>query len=172
MLTEDSDSCIYKRILAEFNASLFRMAPSLSNNFLADDGDYDSEVEKFKRDMCARSSTEDTTDVGISRMSSTFLSSPTAPHQLDHHVSVSVTSHVLHTIATSSQVLNIINSSISLSTERKAREPSPPIQVAAQPLPTKKGTKSSTDTARTQNKKSNQDITPAEPPTRVLRKCT
>ena len=100
-----------------------------------------------------------------------YFLSPTAPHQLDHKVSVSVTSCVSHTVATSeSQALNIINSSISLSTEHEAREPPPPIQETVWPGLTKKNlAKSLTNGVCTQSKKSNQDVAPTEPPTRALR---
>lgn len=171
MLAEDSSSRMYKRIFAEFNTSLFGTAPSLSNDFVADDGDYDSEVERFKRDTREITSAEDATDVGTDETSPEFPSSPAAPHQLDRQVSVSVTSRVSHTVATSeSQVSNVVTSNISLSTEREARESPPPIQVTVRPGPTKKvPAKSSTNGVRTRSKKSNQDVAPAEPPTRALR---
>ena len=65
MLTEDPDSRVYKRIIAEFNASIFGTAPVLKNNFVVNDGDYNSEVEQFKRDIRADPPVEDVADVQI-----------------------------------------------------------------------------------------------------------
>ncbi|KAF9642036.1 hypothetical protein BDM02DRAFT_3080219, partial [Thelephora ganbajun] len=46
MLTEDPNSRVFKRIISEFNASLFGVAPTPSDDFVPDDGDYDSELEQ------------------------------------------------------------------------------------------------------------------------------
>ena len=178
MLTEDPGSRMYTRIFSEFNASLFGTAPTLSNDFVVDDGDYDSEVERFKRDTRAESPVEDAPNMEIDETTS-ILSSPAQSHQSDHHVSVSVVSRVSHTIASSSQVSNVVNSSITVSSEREVRESSPPAQVAVRPLPTKisgsKTSKSTTaasdpnpETAPTRRKKAN--ATPVESSQRTLRK--
>ena len=80
---------------------------------------------------------------------------PTPPLQSEHHVSVSITSHVSHTVAASSQVSNVVNSTISLPSEQEIggssiqttdppiQQASPPIEKAPRPIPKKKGPKSS-----------------------------
>ena len=192
MLTEDPDSHVYKRIIAKFNASIFGTAPVLKNNFVINDGDYDSEVEQFKRDIRADPPVEDVADVRINTPSA--LPPPTPPLQSEHHVSVSVTSHVSHTVAASSQVLNVVNSTISLppgqeiggssiqTTDPPIQQASPPIEKAPRPVLKKKGPKSSklaatvldpdTGAPGTRSKKAARqaDSTVAGPPTRTLRK--
>ena len=154
MLTEDPDSHMYKRIFSEFNALVFGTAPTLKDDLIIDDGDYDSEVERFKGDTRADSPVEDIADVGTDNAPS-VLSSLTPPLQLEHHVSVSVTSHVSHTVAGSSQVSNIINSTVTLPLEQESVESSPiqttpPVQTLTRPHPTKKkGTKSTKSAVKT-----------------------
>ena len=157
MLTEDPDSRMYKRIIAEFNTSIFGTAPVLKNNFVVDDGDYNLEVEQFKRDIHTDPPVKDVANVQINTPSA--LPPPTPPLQSEYHVSVSITSHVSHTIAASSQVLNVVNSTISLPPEQEIggsliqttdppiQQASPPIEKAPRPVPKKKGPKSSKSAA-------------------------
>ena len=173
MLTEDPDSRMYKRIFSEFNASVFGTAPTLKDNLIIDDGDYDSEVERFKRDTRADSPVEDIADVGTDNAPS-VLSSLTPPLQSEHHVSVSVTSHVSHTVAGSSQVSNIVNSTVTLPLEQESVESSPiqttpPVQTLTRPRPTKKkGTKSSKSAAKTPDPNTDEVV----PATRSRRAVT
>ena len=95
MLTKDHGAHMYMRIFSEFNAPLFGTVPTLSNNFVVNDSDYNSKVKWFKRDTCAESPVEDPTNMEIDEMTS-ILSSPAQSHQSDHHISVSVVSHVSH----------------------------------------------------------------------------
>lgn len=183
--TEETDTNsvnyrMYKRILTRFNTSLFGRVPATSNDFVVDDGDYDSEIEQFGRDVRAESPIEsDDSEVEVINASPRLASPPALPLRLDQRVSISVASHVSHTVAASSQVSNIINSSVTLPTERDTMETSPPTQVTSRPLPKKKkGTAASTTTseepeptaAATKNKRSTRGAKPAPaPPTRVLR---
>lgn len=154
MLTEDPDSHMYKRIFSEFNASVFGTAPTLKDDLIINDGNYDSEVKRFKRDTHADSPVEDIADVGTDNAPS-VLSSLTPPLQSEHHVSVSVTSHISHTVTGSSQVSNVVNSIVTLPLEQESVESSPiqttpPVQMLTRPRPTKKkGTKSSKSAAKT-----------------------
>jgi hypothetical protein len=205
MLTQDPDSPVFKRIFSKFNISLFGVEPTVSNDLIADDGDYESELEEFRRGLLADPLIEDVADAGVSlpptppiqldrRVStpaanagadetSPFSGSLLAsPHQPGHEVSVSVTSHISHTIAASSQVSNIVSSSIALSPEREVSKASPPIQEKARPAPKPKGVKSLTlaaatsdtnaDAAPTQKKRTTRPAktAPADPPARTLRR--
>ena len=188
MLTEDHDSPTFKRIFAEFNTSLFGTAPPRSDNLIADDGDYESELKQFRNELRADPFTEGVVDVGAKKTTPP-CSLPVSPIQTDHHVSISVTSHVSHTITTSSQVSTVINSSIALLPECEVSEvpPSPPKVV--RPVPKKNGSRPSkptmettttmtsdanTDTASLQKKSSRKagKTTTMKLPTRVLRDRT
>ena len=180
MLTEDPDSRVYKRIFSKFNTALFGVEPTPGNDFVIDDGDYDSEVENFKKGLRA----EDTTNLEIDEFTSPTPSPPTPTVQSDHHVSISVTSHVSHTVAASSQVSNIVTSGPAPPPESEAKEASPPRQKGPRPVAKKKDPKASnpttttpqdnTDTAPTRSKKATRSVktTPVEPSSRVLRNRT
>lgn len=121
MLTEDPDDPVYKRIFSEFNAALFGTSPTFSNDLVVDDGDYDSEIERFKNDLREEATANTETD------KTPPIPSPlTVPLPSDPYVSISVTSHVSRTIAASSQVSNVINHSAPLPLEREVSEAPPP----------------------------------------------
>ena len=128
MLTGDANSSIFKRVISKFNASLFGTTPVLSNNLIADDGDYDSELEQFRNELLADSPAEVVTSTGASDTFPLASLPPTPPIQLDRRVSISVTSHVLHTVAASSQVSNIISSNVTLPSEPGVKETPPQAQ--------------------------------------------
>jgi len=153
MLTKDPESTMYKRIYSRFNTALFGTTRTASKDFVADDGDYESELEQFRNDLIAASTIEDldVTDAGpVDRASRLPPSLPSPPLQSDRRVSISVTSNVLHTTAASSQVSNIVNSSITVPSECRVEEiplpspspspspPSPPPVKVARPAPKKK----------------------------------
>ena len=189
MLTEERDSSMYTRIFEEFNRSLFNTTPPRSDDVIADDGDYDSELEAFRNETRTDSLPEGIV-IGVgAKKTSPPSSLPTSPIQPDHHVSISVTSHVSHTIAASSQVSNIINSSVTLPPEHEVTETPPSPLKATRPAPKKKGSKSSkltTATTTTSDADANATsvtlqkrgtrrtkVTPAELPSgRVLRDRT
>jgi len=187
MLTEDRNSSMLKRIFAEFNTSLFGTAPPRSDDFVPDDGDYDSELEQFRNELRADSPTV----IGIANSGGTRTpppsSPPTSPVQPDHHVLISVTSHLSHTIAMSPQVSNIMNNSIVLPSGREDNEDPPSPLKVSRPTAKKKGGKSSKSTTETttsdvnagttsstkQKRTRKEKATPVEPPTgRVLRERT
>jgi len=163
MLSKDPESKTYKRIFSEFNAALFGTAPTLSNDFIAEDGNYDSEVEKFKSDLRAESATP------VGTPGASALPSPTAPPLQPDHLSISVRSHISHTITAtaSSQMSTVINSGPASLPEHEADQETPPPNPKStqRPPSRKKGTKSSKSKTTT----SNADPDTAEPPTRVLR---
>ena len=132
MLSDNPGSSMYMRIFSEFNNSLFGTAPILGDRHVADDGNYDSELEEFNNGLDEGSAE----DGEVS-----FPPSLPVPPQPDHHISISVTSNVLHTTAASeSQVSSVISSFIALPPENEAvNEDAPPPQKAIRPLPKKKG---------------------------------
>lgn len=179
MLSKDPESSMYQRIFSEFNNSLFGTTPVLSNNFVADNGDYDSELERFKDEV---ESTSPTKVADKARANEFPPSLPVLPPQSDHHISISVTSNVLHTTAMSSQVSNIISSAIAPPQEPEAVIENPPPRQKARPAPKKKGGKSLKSIVVTPNADADAFSTPknevnqqaestptVEPPTRALR---
>ena len=179
MLTKDPESAMYKRIFLKFNASLFSTVSIPNNNFVADDGDYESELKQFKNDILIGPPVE---DVINARANTVSLCVSTIPS--DHGVSISITSCVSHTTAESSQVSNTINSSIALPPNYKVEEtetpPLNPLKKPGRPLPKKMGAKSLKST--TPNINANAAVpapdkrgsrkakaTPVQAPTRVLR---
>ena len=144
ILTADRDSPTFERIFSEFNTSLFGTAPPLSGDLVADDGDYDSELEKFRNELRAGSPIDDVADVRTGKASPPSLPIPSV--QPDHHVSISVTSHVSHTITASPQVSNVVNNSVILPSEREVDNPPPSPPKATRPTARKKGSKSSKPT--------------------------
>lgn len=97
------DTITYQRIVAELDASLFGIAPSLNDEIAADDGDHRAEMEAFNRALRAEEAAE--AKASLTPLPPSPVTS--IPQPLDPHVSISVTmSHILHTIAASSQVSN------------------------------------------------------------------
>jgi len=187
MLIEDPNSSVFRRIFSEFNASLFGTVPILRNDPIVDDGDYDSEVEQFRNDLLAESSVDAIASVGASETPlPPLLPAPPLQVQSDHCVSLSVTSHISHTVTASSQVLNVINSSLAVPPEPAVREPSSSTEVVqppARPAAKKKGVKPlkpatttpdpNVDAAPTLNRptrRSKAVTAPEEQPARTLRK--
>ena len=186
MLTENPESTMYKRIFSKFNASLFGTVSTATNNdFVADDGDYESELEQFKNDLLIGPPVEDVIETGADTVSP---GSPSvSPVPSDHGVSISITSCISHTTAESSQVSNTVNSSVALppNCEVEETETPPPDspRKPSRPLPKKTGAKSSKST--TPNINANAAVpapdkqagrkakaTPTQAPTRVLRNRT
>ena len=185
MLTDDRDPPMLERIFAKFNSSLFGTAPPPGDDFIPDDGNYDSELEQFRNELRADSPVEGVANGGQTRTPPPS-SLPTSPIQPDRHVSISVTSHLSHTIAMSPQLSNIINSSIGLPPEREDNEAPPSPPKVPRPAAKKKGGKSTksttettipdvgTGTTSTKQKRARKTrATPVEPTTgRVLRERT
>ena len=189
MLTGDVNSSTFKRVFSEFNAHLFGKVPTLRNDLIADDGDYDSEVEQFMNELLTDSPVNAVTDAEANKTPPPS-SLPISPLRSNHHVSISVTSHVSHTVAASSQVSNIVSSSIALSPEPEVGEIYPPNPEATQPpvrptarkksaklsKPTATDSDADANTAPNPRKKSNWQAKPAarsgEHSTRALRSRT
>ena len=87
---------------------------------------------------------DDVADVRTGKASPPSLPIPSV--QPDHHVSISVTSHVSHTITASPQVSNVINNSVILPSKREVDNPPPSPPKATRPTARKKGSKSSKPT--------------------------
>ena len=123
ILIKGYETPTYQRIFAEFNAALFGKVRVFSDNFIADDGDYDAEIEAFKNDLRAEemANAEEAVDAETPLPTPSLPSSPSLPSpplpssptpslQSDHWVSISVTSHISHTtVASSSRVSTIVN---------------------------------------------------------------
>lgn len=190
LLTEDPESSMYQRIFSKFKDSLFGKESDSDDKVVVDDGDYASELAQFKEGLIADSIAEGVTDAGVDETSplpppaspplqldhevsisvanpgankaSPLPSPPTPPLQPDR-VSISVTSHISHTITASAQVSNIVNSSLTLSPEHEVKE-IPPIQEKSRPAPRKKATKPPKPTAATSD--TNADVAPIRRVTR------
>ena len=183
MLIKHADTPEIKRVFSEFNASLFgSTAPTLPSNTIAQDGDYDFQVDQFTAELFA---CEDVVD----EMDSLTLDGPLdnfpvpqPPVQSEQRVSISVTSHVsAHAIASSSQVSSVV-SSVALPTDEHGDEEIFPLpngpKVSA---PKRKGAKSSKKTKAASEpgvaeatiapapSKTAKKTTPVDPPTRALR---
>ena len=183
--SQSSEHRLYKRIVAKFSIAVFGAAPPSSNDFVVDNGEYDSEIERFNKDARAESPVESDDDVEVDTPSR-LSAPPVPPLQSDHRVSISVASHVSHTIAALSQVSNVINNNVTLPLGRDPTEPSPLIQAPSRPLPKKainaSKTTSEDPTPATASDKSNKKTTrktktaptltsaPEEATSRVLRK--
>ena len=171
ILSGGPEDPVLGRIFSHFKDSLFSKEPTPSDGVVADDGNYDLEIEQLRNDLLADPPAGDVTNAGGDGTSSppspsrpslqpdrqvsisvtgtgTSGTPPsTAPLQPDRQVSISVTSHISHTIAASSQVSNIVHSSVNLSPELEVGETSPigetppPIQEKPRPAPRKKGVK-------------------------------
>ena len=146
-----------------FNAFLFSAVPTLSANAIAEDGDYDSELERFNAGLHVDPFAEDVDVTPVPLLPEIPLNKDPElpPVHSDHHLSISVTSHVSsHAATTSSQVSNTVSSSIILpSAEPEVEETSPPNPEAIRPAPRKKGAKST-----------KKKTALADPSTRTLRK--
>ena len=160
MLTANPNSPVYKRIFLKFNTFLFDAAPAPSANVNAEDGDYDSELEKFNAGLHADE------EVGVTPVpllpESPLIQAPELPPvHSEHHLSISVTSHVsTHAVATSSIVSNVVSSSNTPpSVEPEVEEAFPPSPEVIRPAPKKKGVKPT-----------KKKTAPADPPTRTLRR--
>jgi hypothetical protein len=188
MLIETPDSPVFKRIFSQINESLFGTAPAPIIETVAEDGDYDSELEQFRAELledppaenCPSSSIGESTQPIHSLGNLLPISDLPAP-QSERCVSISVTSNIsMQTAAASSQVSNFVSNSITLpAPESEAEEttsPKPP-----QPLPKKKGSKSSKKAVVAPRSGTPDDVAPVplkktakksdsiKPPTRVLR---
>ena len=200
MLSRDPEDPTFKRIFSHFNASLFSKAPTTSGRVVVDDGNYDIELEQFRNALLADPPVEDVISAGggkTSPLPSTSVTgagtngtSPSTPPLQPDHVSISVTSHISHTIAASSQVSNIVNSSVNLSPELEVRETSPvretsrveeispPIQKKPRALPKKRTPKPAVETPDTnvediapRRRVTRQTkIAPVDPPLEATRK--
>ena len=162
MLTTNPNSPVYRRIFLKFNTFLFGEVSTPSTNINAEDGDYDSELEKFNAGLHADPFTEDVdvTPVPELPVSPLVQATELPPIHSGCHLTISVTSHAsMHTAATSSQVLNIVSSSITLpSVEPEVKGASPLNPEATRPAPRKKGAKST-----------KKKTTSADPSDRMLR---
>ena len=170
MFTKDPDSNVFKRIFSEFNRSLFGTVPTPAHDRIAEDGDYEDEIQKFKSDLLADRSIEEPADVEPllpefdlpedSELDNVQPTPPTVQH--DRRVSISVTSHVsTKTVASSSQVSKVVSGCIDLSpVESEVEEASPPSPDATRPASKKGGRSNATKKAK---------ATPLNPPTRTLR---
>ena len=172
-LTEDPESISYQRIFAEFDAAVLGKKHVLRDDFVVDEGDYDEEFRKFKEDLRAEEAANaDATRTSPPPPSPTL---PLSPVQVDHHVSISVTSHVSQTIAASSQVSNVVNNPTP-PLEREDVEAPPPVKKASRSNTKRKG--KAKQTAATSNADADATTTrqakavPEELPTRVLRNRT
>ena len=163
----DPNSAVFKRIYSLFNDSLFGTVSARSENLIAEDGNYDDELEQFNAELFADPPVEEAlpllADLHLQPLSELDGVEPTPEFptaQSEHHVSISVTSRVsTQTVVAPSRVSGTISSSVAISSVEHAVEgpSSPPSPKAKRPA-TKKGGKSS-------KKKS----VPIDPPTRTLR---
>ena len=158
------NSPVYKRIFSTFNAFLFGAVPTPGADTIAEDGDYDSELERFNAGLHADPFAEDVdiTPVPLLPEFSLDKGPGSSPVHSEHHLSISVTSHVSsHAATASSRVSNTVSSSVTLpSAEPEDEEASPPNPEVIRPAPRKKGAKST-----------KKKTAPADPPTKTLRKA-
>ena len=111
--SQSKEHRLYKRIIYKFSIAVFGATPVSSNEFVVDDGKYESELERFNEDAHVESPVESDDDVEVVGAPSQ-LTSPAPPLQSDRRVSISIASNVSHTIAALSQVLNMISNNITL----------------------------------------------------------
>jgi len=167
MLIEGSETATYQRIFAEFDTAVLDKKPVLKDDFVADDGDYKAEFTKFKLALRAEEAANaEANKAPPSPPPPTLPSSPLQP------VSISVTSHVSHTIAASSQVSNVINNSAPPPEQEDVE--APPVKKPTRPNPRKKKQSAATsdvntDAAPTQTGPARQaKDAPEERPARIL----
>jgi hypothetical protein len=144
ILSDNPDSPMYKRIFEHFDTALFTPESTSSTTILVDDGNYDTEIAQFMSGLLKDPVIADPPVAGVSEAEAGADETlahllPPVPVQSESHVSIAVTSHISHTITASSQISNIIHSSVTLSPEHK--EISPPSKENGQPAPRKKGGK-------------------------------
>ena len=120
MLTKDPKSTTYQRIFAKFDTALFGTEErDPGNEFIVSDGNYKAQVVSFKAKLRAeeaaaeKAATEEAANAEGNR-TPPLPSSPTPPlQQPDHPISISVSSHTSRTIAVSTQVTTLVNSTTS-----------------------------------------------------------
>jgi hypothetical protein len=192
MLTDQPDSPVFKRIFSKFNTALFGTTPSASDKFVADDGDYNSELEQFRAELLEEEEVDALSEPPIvpecpvlpEPLILPTTTAPQLPAQAESQISISVTSQVLTNFVGASQVSNIVGSNVNLpppESERVSPLPSP--IVADQPAQKKKGARSKKASTAVSEHNAAQDVspapsngtkkgkaaTPANPPTRTLR---
>jgi len=102
ILTTNPDSPVFKRTFSEFNNSLFGAVPSLGDNFVAEEGDYNLELEQFMADLLADLEDKDLMEDPFAELTLQSLPdlddiepTPKLPTvQSKHHISISVMSCV------------------------------------------------------------------------------
>ena len=169
MLIENRKTASYVRIYGEYDTILFGKARVLRNDYVVDHGEYTGVVSQYNRELRE----EEAADARAAEFSPppsspppspTTLSPPSVhtggsglalslaplPHHSDRNVSISVTSHVSHTVAASSQVLNIVNGATPPSEDEVIEAP-PPAKKAGRSRTKKKGGKSTDPSATTSN---------------------
>ena len=169
MLTTNPNSPVYRRIFLKLNTFLFGEVSTPSANINAEDGDYNSKLEKFNAGLHVDPFAEDVDVTPVPELPvSPLVQAPESllvqaielpPVYSGCHLTISVTSHAsTHTAATSSQVSNIVSSSITLPlVEPEVEGASPLNPEVTRPAPRKKGAKSTKKT------------TSADPSDRMLR---
>lgn len=173
----------FQTIVEEFSKAVFgTVSASQSDKGHVDTGDYESELDEFNN-------LPSDEEVQVAHMDATeMFPPPPSPPQSDSHVlepasppnqrrrvSISVTSHVSHTAAASSQVSHVINSSVvHPPSEQEVEEDPPPKPKKGRPAakkvvkpPTKSGVDAevspvSNPTRRT--KTAPVETTPVDPP--------
>ena len=169
LLTEQPGSPVFERIYSTFNTSLFGEAPPITDEFITDDGNYNSELEEFRNGLLADSPVKNAVDIGTSRAPSPSPL-PALPLQSEHHVAISVISNVSRTITASSQVTNVVNSTVHFPSEHEVRESLPPNPKPARPAPKKKtskqakSTKTSDTDTNTAHLPSEHEVSESPPP--------
>jgi hypothetical protein len=152
ILSDNPDSPMYKRIFEHFDTALFAPESASSTTILVDDGNYDAEIAQFMSGLLKDPVVADPPVAGVSEAEAGADETlahplPPVPVQSESHVSIAVTSHISHTIAASSQISNIVHSSVTLSPEHEEISPpsieevSPPSKEKGRPAPRKKGGK-------------------------------
>jgi hypothetical protein len=189
ILSDNSNSPMYERIFVHFNTALFAPESASSSTLLVDNSNYDTEIAQFNNDLLMDPAVAGPPVAGVTKAEAGADETlahplPSVPIQSESHVSIAVTSHISHTIAASSQISNIVHSSVTLSPEQE--EISPPSKEKGQPAPRKKGAKASKPAAevpddntdavpikggRTTQQKMHVSVEPPlDPPGRTLRK--
>lgn len=138
MIVKSADSRMYQRIFSHFNNALFPDANPNPNDPAVDDGDYDSEIERFMGNLSLDQSIEDIAGVEM------YDDPDPAPEPIrpSARLNVSVTSQSTRTVASSSKISNNINGNIRISPVEDQAEKTPaPKNPKGQPAGKKKPTK-------------------------------
>jgi hypothetical protein len=197
ILSDNPNSPMYERIYAHFNTALFALESASSPTLLVDNGNYDTEIAQFNNELLMDPAVAGPPVAGVTKAEAGADETlahplPSVPIQSESHVSIAVTSHISHTIAASSQISNIVHSSVTLSPEQEEisppsiKEVPPPSKEKGRPAPRKKGAKASKPAAevpddntdavpikggRTTRQKTHASVEPPlDPPGRTLRK--